>query len=357
MPAKKYLKPINLPIIDSQNISQEHFDFVIKHYWDVPDDLDHSGIYEAKQGYAYAVRFLLSLQDNKATFSAAVSEIEKLLQWCYRIKGKAPHVLGHLELEEYLDFATNPPERYISKSPQKRFISDGGGKRIPNPNWRPFSKPKKSSGNKTVEKGFRLINKFFKGLQTEFHDIKTNPCAHVSRERFAQMEGQKSGQKNELKGKDITLIQEVMNAMVRIDKKYTRERFVFSLMFNLKLKESDLSEVNGRIPLMSDFYHKRSSGWWFVLFTRHESKADEPVSDYVMSSLVAYRLFLGLPEYPLLFEDTPLICRFDKPGEPIKSKRQISDIVDLILSNTVKKASELGWNNKDISRLKSFRIY
>lgn len=358
MATKNHLKPINLPILDPQNINQDHYDFVMKHYWDVPCDLDNSGIIEAKHGYAYAVRFLLTLQDSKATFVTAISEIEKLLQWCYRIKGKAPHMLGHLDLLEYLDFATHPPEKYVSPSPQKRYITNSKGERIPNPKWRPFSKPRSRNGKlKTVEKGFRLINIFFKSLYTQFHVIKSNPCEFVSRSRFVKHDPQSSISKKILHDQDIALFKEVMDKMVEENEKYSRERFVFTFMLRNYLRESDLATYKDVTPLMCDFYRKRETGWWFTAYGKGNKQGDIAVPDDVIESLKSYREYLNISPYPHPYDETPLICRVGSNKIPVKSTKQISDMVDLIVNNSVLLAKRRSWDPEDVTRIESFTTH
>ena len=104
-------------------------------------------------------RFLKSYKGSKGTFNSYRREIERLLHWSVLIANKTLKEIKRSDIEDFINFIQKPPISWIGKTKPPRFILKEG-KRLPNPNWRPFvvylSKVEHKNGKKIDRNSFEL---------------------------------------------------------------------------------------------------------------------------------------------------------------------------------------------------------
>ena len=132
------------------------------------------------EDFTYTRAFLKCYQGSQGTFNSYRREIERVIQWCYLIKGKTLADLNRADIEEYIEFCRNPPSSWIGIKKAPRFL-DENGLRVPNHEWRPFvatvTKVSRRLGQQPEIKGFELslgaIKEIFAILSTFFQYLIT----------------------------------------------------------------------------------------------------------------------------------------------------------------------------------------
>ena len=269
------------PIFDSENITVAHYEHVEKYTWDMPLDLDPSGIPNYKSAYTSVIRYLITLKDSSNTVIAASSELEKFIQWVLRVKKKHPFNCNELDLIEFFDFVKSPNPNWISEAARKRFITVNGERKA-NPKWRPFSKPKGPNiSPASLRRAHSIVSLYF-SFCLEQRFIKVNPMDFVKSKSLVPASQGSSVERKTLWPEDRELLEKILLKLVDTDQKYTRERFIVIAMLNMKLRVSDLAEYRGVIPVMCDFYYRRQGGeggWWFTAYGKRNKKGDIPAND------------------------------------------------------------------------------
>ena len=117
------------------------------------------------EDYDRTKSFLLSYQNNAATFNSFRREIERFVQFCWFNAEKSSVDMKRLDIEDYLGFCQKPPISWIGLKNVMRFI-DKNGSRVPNPTWRPFlatvSKSDRKHGKTPKRKDYCLSEKGFR---------------------------------------------------------------------------------------------------------------------------------------------------------------------------------------------------
>ena len=105
--------------------------------FDVSDVLNGAAVKGAEIDYEHALKFLYSYNGSTATFNAYRRELERLLQWSWRVERRNAHGLAREDIEDFVRFSLSPPPAWIGEIHAPRFVMDKG-ERKPNPKWRPF---------------------------------------------------------------------------------------------------------------------------------------------------------------------------------------------------------------------------
>ncbi len=136
----------------------------------------------------YALKFLYSYNGSSATFNSYRREIERLLQWSWRIEQISLLNLRRENIEDFIRFCFDPPKAWIGIKNVSRF-KDKNGNRYPNKDWRPFvvsiSKAEHSKGsvvdaNKfcpsqaSIKGTFTALSSFYEYLIQE-NQVASNP--------------------------------------------------------------------------------------------------------------------------------------------------------------------------------------
>ena len=88
---------------------------------------------EAKKEYDLTREFLKSYSGSQDTFLAYRREVERLLQWSWRIAHIPIKELNRNHLRDYLDFIQNPPQEWVATQSTSRFMENELSERVPNP--------------------------------------------------------------------------------------------------------------------------------------------------------------------------------------------------------------------------------
>jgi len=140
----------------------------------------------------YVLKFLYSYNGSTATFNSYRRDLERLLQWCWRIEKTSLLNLKREHIEDFIRFCFNPPKAWIGLKNVARF-KNIDAQRQPNSDWRPFvASVTKSeySNNKVadtktfcpsqaaIKATFTAISSFYEYLIQE-NLVESNPVALI----------------------------------------------------------------------------------------------------------------------------------------------------------------------------------
>ena len=292
-----------------------------------PPELDAS----FHSDYAYSVEFLKSYAGRPGTFNSYRREVERFLQWCWRVQKCTLKTLQRHDLEKYIKFCQNPPADWIGDFKVPRFIEDNH-LRKPNPQWRPFVMPYQKNVNSkpnafalsqgAIQEIFAILSTYFNYLiSDEYIDI--NPVALMrQKSKFIQ----KNQQAAPIRRLSLLQWQTVLDTVELLAQKepdkHERTRFILHGMYGMYLRISELTASPRWIPTMNDFSKDHYGNWWFTTVGKGNKRRQIAVSDMVLESLKRWRIFLGLPPLPSPGENQYLIPR-------IKGHGPISDTVTI----------------------------
>lgn len=167
--------------------------------------LDDVIIAQADSDLEYALKFLYSYNGSTATFNAYRRELERLLQWAWRIEHRSVLSLKREDIEAFIQFCIKPPAAWIGAKNVARFIAKDSI-RIPNKDWRPFivsvSKTAFKQGAKpnikvytlsqtAIKATFTAISSFYDYLLQE-NQVESNPVASIrQKSKFIRIEQQR----------------------------------------------------------------------------------------------------------------------------------------------------------------------
>ena len=290
--------------------------------------------------FRQAKGFLLSYDGNEATFNAYRREVERLLHWSWLMTKTSVRDLKRLDIESYIQFCQKPPIEWIGIKKAPRFIEEKG-KRIPNPEWRPYvvtlSKSQFRKGTlpdlkkytvsqKTLREIFTITGSFYNFLiQEEYTEI--NPVLHLKQKSryFRKIQGkQKIRRLSELQWIYVIETAEIMAK--EAPKKHNKTLFIMTARYSMYLRISALVAKERWTPKMSDFYRDHDGLWWFNVIGKGNKQRQVPVSDNMLKTLQTYRKSMGLSSLASPREDVPLIPKTRGNG-PITSTNHLRKIV------------------------------
>src|SRR5690606_10019272 len=89
-----------------------------------PPDLQ--GMHGVSEELLPSRSFLVSYNGSTATFNSYRREVERLLQWCWLVRGCSLEQLRRQDLESYVQFCQSPPAAWIGKKQVARFRNHQG---------------------------------------------------------------------------------------------------------------------------------------------------------------------------------------------------------------------------------------
>lgn len=293
--------------------------------------------------YNAAKDFLLQFDGSKATFESYRRELERLLQWAWRIEKISIISLTRADIEEYLHFCHKPPKSWIGTKRVARFVTSGGIRKI-NPQWRPFvatlSKSERKEGKKPQASDYKLSNQsisclfialgsFYNHLLNE-DLVQTNPIAQI-RQKSKYMKKQQGQRKiRRLSELQWDFVLETAELMAKENPDlHERTLFIMTILYLLYLRVSELVTSVRWEPTMGDFWQDSQENWWFKTVSKGNKERDITVPDAMLDALKHYRKHRKLAtDLPLPNEETTLIHSLSsKKG--ITNDRQIRKIVQL----------------------------
>lgn len=309
-----------------------------------------------KNDYYKALEFLKNYKGSQGTFNSYRREIERLLQWSTFVTKKALKELKRQEIEEFIYFCQKPPKNWIGVNKVPRFIIDKEGKRIQNPEWRPFvvtiSKSAHRKGERPDPKNFKtsqsavkdtfaILSSFYNYLLQEEY-VYMNPVALIrQKSKFIrkthglQKIRRLSDQQWQYVIRTAEQMAEFKPAM------HERTFFIMSILYSLYLRISELAANERWVPTMNHFYRDSEQNWWFTTVGKGNKQRQIAVSDAMLKSLKRWRQYLGLATLPSPSDQSYILPKTKGYG-PISSTTYIRKIVQSCFDQAINNLNKDG---------------
>ena len=283
----------------------------------------------ALEDYQLASEFLYSYRGSPDTFSTYRREIEHFLHWCWLVEGKSLKQVRREDVEQYVDFARNPPRAWVGDRNVARYL-ERQGERLPNPDWRPYvhsggpSQPYYLSQS-AIQSVFAVLSSFFNFLIQEEY-LEFNPVAQIRQKSKFLRKTQSGRPIRRLSELQWAFVLEAAEKLAAADPGHERTLFILNALFGMYLRISELVETPRWTPRMGDFERDLEGNWWFRTVGKGNKERVISVSDAMLEALKRYRQSRQLSPLPAPGENTPLIHKARGRGG-ITSTRQIRGIV------------------------------
>ncbi len=317
----------------------------------------------------YALKFLYSYNGSSATFNSYRREIERLLQWSWRIEQISLLNLRRENIEDFIRFCFDPPKAWIGIKNVARF-KDKNGTRYPNKDWRPFvvsiSKAEHSKGsavdaNKfcpsqaSIKGTFTALSSFYEYLIQE-NQVDSNPVALIKQKNKFIRKDQLKPLVRRISKLQWDYVLETAELMAsEKPEEHERTLFIMNCLFAMYLRISELVADERSTPVMSDFRKDQDNNWWFDVTGKGNKNRSITVCDDMLKALKRYRKYLGLPQLPPCGEQIPLISKAIGKGS-ITSTRHIRRIVQHCFDEAYNRMKEDGLKD-DAIELKAATVH
>ena len=317
----------------------------------------------------YALKFLYSYNGSSATFNSYRREIERLLQWSWRIERISLLNLRRENIEDFIRFSFAPPKAWIGIKNVARF-KDKNGTRYPNKDWRPFvvsiSKAEHSKGsavdaNKfcpsqaSIKGTFTALSSFYEYLIQE-NQVDSNPVALIKQKNKFIRKDQLKPIVRRISKLQWDYVLETAELMASENpEEHERTLFIMNCLFAMYLRISELVADERSTPVMSDFRKDQDNNWWFDVTGKGNKNRSITVCDDMLKALKRYRKYLGLPQLPPYGEQIPLISKAIGKGS-ITSTRHIRRIVQHCFDEAYNRMKEDGLKD-DAIELKAATVH
>ena len=317
----------------------------------------------------YALKFLYSYNGSSATFNSYRREIERLLQWSWRIERISLLNLRRENIEDFIRFSFAPPKAWIGIKNVARF-KDKNGTRYPNKDWRPFvvsiSKAEHSKGsavdaNKfcpsqaSIKGTFTALSSFYEYLIQE-NQVDSNPVALIKQKNKFIRKDQLKPIVRRISKLQWDYVLETAELMASENpEEHERTLFIMNCLFAMYLRISELVADERSTPVMSDFRKDQDNNWWFDVTGKGNKNRSITVCDDMLKALKRYRKYLGLPQLPPCGEQIPLISKAIGKGS-ITSTRHIRRIVQHCFDEAYNRMKEDGLKD-DAIELKAATVH
>lgn len=291
------------------------------------------------QDYEQAKSFIYSYRGSLATFNAYRREVERLLQWSAHKLQKPINKIKRENIEQYIQFCQSPPDEWIGLHKCDRFLVKMG-KRVPNPNWRPFvitlSKTATKGGKiaaiqdyhlsqKALQAIFAILSSFYNYLIQEEY-IEYNPVSQLRQKSKFIRNTSQTRTIRRLSELQWGYVIETAEILANQNPTHERTLFILNALYGMYLRISELSATERWIPCMNHFFRDSDGNWWFKTVGKGNKERNIVVSDAMLAALKRYRISLALPQLPDPNDTTPLLSKQKSKG-PIASTRHVRTIV------------------------------
>jgi len=317
----------------------------------------------------FTLNFLYSYNGSAATFNSYRREIERLLQWSWRIEQASVLTLKREHIEDFIRFCLNPPKAWIGKKNVARFKVIKGA-RLPNAEWRPFVvsvTKSEHSNNKSAEANqfcpsqaairatFTAVSSFYEYLIQE-NLVESNPVALIKQKSKYVRKDQLKPIVRRISTLQWDYVVETAELMAFEDAaEHERTLFIMNCLFAIYLRISELVADERSTPVMSHFRKDQDNNWWFDVTGKGNKNRSITVCDDMLKALKRYRKHLGLSALPNINEQIPLISKTKGQGS-ITSTRQIRSIVQRCFDATYERMKADGLKN-DAIELKAATVH
>ncbi len=317
----------------------------------------------------FTLKFLYSYNGSAATFNSYRREIERLLQWSWRIEQASVLTLKREHIEDFIRFCLNPPKAWIGKKNVARFKIIKGA-RLPNAEWRPFVvsvTKSEHSNNKSAEADqfcpsqaairatFTAVSSFYEYLIQE-NLVESNPVALIKQKSKFVRKDQLKPIVRRISTLQWDYVVETAELMASENPtEHERTLFIMNCLFAMYLRISELVADERSTPVMSHFRKDQDNNWWFDVTGKGNKNRSITVCDDMLKALKRYRKHLGLSALPNINEQIPLISKTKGKGS-ITSTRQIRSIVQRCFDATYERMKADGLKN-DAIELKAATVH
>ncbi len=301
--------------------------------------LGQSAIYMSAD-YRTVTQFLLSYDGSTDTFNAYRRELERLLQWSWRIQNQSVHNLNRDDIVAFIEFVMDPPMAWIGLSNAPRFVNREG-QREANENWRPFVASVTKSAFRegsapdakhyqpsqaSVQAAFAVLSSYYDFLLQESY-VEANPVSIIrQKSKFLQKDHNQAIVRriSDLQWDYVLETAELMAS--KNPTLHERTLFVMTALFAMYLRVSELIANERSTPVMGDFKRDRDGNWWFHVTGKGNKHRTVTVSDAMLKALQRYRKSRGLSGLPPPNDPLPLIPKA-RGGAALTSTRQLRRVV------------------------------
>ncbi len=275
---------------------------------------------EANDDLAAIHCWLSEFEDSPQTYRNYRKEVERLLLWSIKERGKPLSSLTREDFQAYEKFLPSPTPKDYWCGPRADRSTVA---------WKPFLGPLKTNSQRQA---LIVINALMSYLVNAAY-ISGNPLSLMRRrkqklhkladepiqlERFLDVDTWEYLKR---------YIREMPQDTSRQIATFERTRFLFHILYLLAPRVSEVANHQ-----MNSFREIRGKWWWLVV-GKGRKKAKLPVSDEMLDALIRYRRHLKLGDLPTETDDTSLI-------KSINGTKSISpNMVYRIVKETVKCAS------------------
>lgn len=260
----------------------------------------------------YALKFLYSYNGSTATYNSYRREIERLLQWAWRIEQVSILNLRRENIEDFIRFCFNPPKAWIGIKNVARFKNHNGHRRA-NKDWRPFvvsiSKAKFNDGGtpessqfcpsqSAIKATFTVLSSFYGYLMQESL-VDANPVALIRQKSKFILKNPTKLAVRRISTLQWDYVIETTEIMAT-DSPDAHERtlFIMNCLFAMYLRISELVADERSTPVMSDFRKDQDGNWWFHVIGKGNKSRTITVCEDMLDALRRYRKHLELPGLP-----------------------------------------------------------
>lgn len=314
------------PLIKPSYIqSYEILNTALGNPFEFPLDLDDSGM-DAKGEMMLVCDFLKQHTGNKSTLANYTKEMERFLQWLWRVRDKPLLKLTRVDAQDYLVFIQAPPHHWIARGgSMNKFLPNGEANAL----WRPFTSRHDYEFKASVQ-SVRAAMNAVSGLYYHLID-----CGHTAVNPFMKMKNpvQAPPAGDQLTsvgtlGEDKALMLRNAKAMAADQPgKHDRTVFIVMALAYMDIKVTDLApNLKAPPPRMNSF--RFVDGNWMFEVQRSKLSLFVHVDPNVMASLAIYRKSLSLSVLPDSNDDGFLLrsLRSNDLGY-IQSSKQIRKIL------------------------------
>ena len=311
---------------------------------------------DAIKDYQFASEFIYSYRGSPDTFSTYRREIEHFLHWCWIVAKKSINDISREDIENYVEFAKQPPRGWIGQKNVSRFL-DRAGERVPNPEWRPYVS---ASGEYVISQAaiqslFSVLSSFFNFLIQENY-IAANPISQIRQKSKFLRKHQSQSKIRRLSPLQWEFVMDASESLAKQDPQaHERTLFIMNALYAMYLRISELVETQRWQPQMGHFQLDQEGNWWFITVGKGNKEREISVSDAMLVALKRYRLSRGLSPLPSPGESTPLIHKTRGKGG-LTSTRQIRGIVQTCFDLASKKMRKEGFV-EDADRLSTATVH
>lgn len=293
----------------------------------------------ASRDYEYVLKFLYTYIGSSATFNAYRRELERLLQWAWRVERVCVIGLAREQIEEFIRFSLSPPMAWIGTKNVARFITRDGDRQA-NPEWRPFvvsvSKTDQRNGveanpaaytmsQASLRATFSVLSSFYDYL-TEEKQVEYNPVSMIRQKSKFLRTDHNAAIVRRITNLQWDYVIETAAHAAETDPANERSLFIMNCLYGMYLRISELVADERSLPVMGDFRKDQDGHWWFYVTGKGNKDRTIVVSDDMLEALKRYRRAIGLSPLPAVGEALPLLKK-NKGQGPISSTRQVRRIV------------------------------